>query len=68
MTLCSAVCVCADVPWQVVGHAKTCLILIAGYLMLPDHATGWAMAKNVLGVIVGLLGVFSYSYFKLTIK
>ena len=53
------------VTYQVVGHAKTCLILIAGYLFIPDSAQGWEFVKNISGVAVGLLGVFAYSYYKL---
>lgn len=52
---------------QVVGHAKTCLILISGYMLMSDHAEGWALAKNIAGVTVGLLGVFAYSYYKVTL-
>lgn len=55
----------SPVSYQVVGHAKTCLILISGYLFVPESGhMGWELIKNVAGVSVGLLGVFSYSYFK----
>lgn len=57
----------SPVTFQVVGHAKTCLILISGYIMLPDNAQGWDLAKNVIGVLIGLLGVFAYSYYKVTL-
>lgn len=55
------------VTYQVVGHAKTCLILISGFVFAPpsDTAEGLALIKNVFGVCVGLAGVFAYSYYKL---
>ena len=52
------------VTFQVVGHGKTCLILVAGYVMfpLPDvHA----LVTNVLWVSIAILGVVVYSNLKL---
>lgn len=54
------------VTYQVVGHAKTCLILIAGYLLYPAAGASAAdVVKNLLGVAVAMGGVFMYTYFSL---
>ncbi len=53
------------VTYQVVGHAKTCLILATGFFFMTDSTDTLALLKNLAGVAVGLLGVFAYSYFKL---
>ncbi len=53
------------VTYQVVGHAKTCFILVFGYLMFPTNVDGLTLLKNVFGVFVALCGVFAYTYFKL---
>ncbi len=53
------------VTYQVVGHAKTCFILIFGYVMFPTNVDSFTFVKNVLGVVVALMAVFAYTYFKL---
>jgi solute carrier family 35 protein E3 len=54
------------VSYQVVGHAKTCLILASGFVFVNDSFDlSWQQLKNLGGVGIGLLGVFAYSYYKL---
>jgi hypothetical protein len=52
---------------QVVGHVKTCLIILAGYLYFVDLSSvpQEQIIKNLAGVGVAMLGVFAYTYFKL---
>ena len=58
----------SPVTYNVVGHAKTCLILASGYFLVPGPVESIVqMFQHFAGVIVGLLGVFSYSYFKITL-
>lgn len=52
------------VTWQVVGHGKTCLILVSGYIMTPI-ANFDLFVKNVTGVMIAMLGVILYSNLKL---
>ena len=49
----------SPVTFQVVGHAKTCLILLGGFLLFPLPATHMLL-KNILGIAVALLGVVVY--------
>ena len=51
---------------QVVGHAKTCLILLGGYLLMPVSPSTGQLFKNLLGVGIALAGVFWFSYLKVT--
>lgn len=52
------------VTWQVVGHGKTCLILISGYIMTP--ITDYDLfLKNIFGVLIAMIGVILYSNLKL---
>ena len=53
------------VTYQVVGHAKTCLILVFGYVMFPSNMDSLTLLKNMVGVMIALGGVFAYTYFKL---
>jgi solute carrier family 35 protein E3 len=57
----------SNVNSQVVGHVKTCFILIGGYLFFQTTAnvSTTQLAKNIFGVGVAMLGVFAYTYFKL---
>ena len=50
----------SSVTYQVIGHAKTCLILIGGFLVSGSIPT----AKNLLGVIVAMVGVILYGHCK----
>jgi solute carrier family 35 protein E3 len=54
----------SPVSYQVVGHAKTCLILATGFFFMTDVSDTLQMLKNLMGVVIGLLGVFAYSYYK----
>jgi hypothetical protein len=57
----------SPVTFQVVGHFKTCLILISGYLLFPDpKATIVDNLKNIFGVAIAVLGVVLYGHFKST--
>ncbi len=53
------------VTYQVVGHAKTCLVLIGGFIMMPTNASSSDLLKNIIGVIIAFLGVLLYSYYNL---
>lgn len=51
--------------FQVVGHAKTCLVLIGGYVMFPASAGNTQqLYNNVAGVSVAMLGVILYGHLK----
>jgi solute carrier family 35 protein E3 len=52
------------VTWQVVGHGKTCLILVSGYIMTPISDFD-LFVKNLIGVSIAMLGVILYSNLKL---
>jgi solute carrier family 35 protein E3 len=52
------------VTFQVVGHGKTCLILIAGYIMFPLPSM-LDLLYNVTGVSLAVFGVVVYSNLKL---
>jgi len=52
------------VTFQVVGHGKTCLILIAGYIMFPLPSM-LDLLYNATGVSLAVLGVVVYSNLKL---
>ncbi|KAL5709890.1 UDP-xylose transporter 3 [Ranunculus cassubicifolius] len=49
----------SPVTYQVLGHLKTCLVLAFGYILLRDPFN-W---RNILGILVALVGMISYSYF-----
>lgn len=50
--------------FQVVGHAKTCLVLIGGYVMFPTSMNDEQFMYNVVGVLVAMCGVFLYGHIK----
>mmetsp|Transcript_15339 Transcript_15339/g.27271 ORF Transcript_15339/g.27271 Transcript_15339/m.27271 type:complete len:353 (+) Transcript_15339:106-1164(+) len=55
------------VTFQVVGHGKTCLILLSGYFLhIQAGKPVAALYTNVFGVTVALAGVVLYSNLKLT--
>jgi len=58
------------VTFQVVGHAKTCLVLIGGYVFFPSHGSSrkqqQQLQSNILGVSIAMLGVFLYGHLKHT--
>ncbi|XP_072955176.1 UDP-xylose transporter 3-like [Typha angustifolia] len=49
----------SPVTYQVLGHLKTCLVLTFGYVLLHDPFN-W---RNIVGILVALVGMVSYSYF-----
>jgi solute carrier family 35 protein E3 len=49
------------VTFQVVGHAKTCLVFLSGFIFF--HAP--VIMKNVFGVLIALVGMIWYSYLKM---
>lgn len=51
---------------QVVGHAKTVLILVMGFIFFPVVITGSTLFKQCSGIVVALLGVAFYSYTRST--
>jgi len=54
------------VTFQVVGHGKTCLILLSGYYMqISEGLPLTALYKNLIGVFVALSGVVLYSNLKI---
>lgn len=56
------------VTFQVVGHAKTCLVLVGGYLFFPSHGSGdhrhQQLVHNIMGVSVAMVGVILYGHLK----
>ena len=49
----------SPVTFQVVGHAKTCLILLGGFLLFP-LPSGAVLAKNLAGIALAFFGVVLY--------
>ena len=60
----------SPITYQVVGHLKTVLILVSGFIMFPPppDADKSRLNKTILGVLVSLCGIFLYSYFSNTNK
>ena len=58
----------SPVTYQVVGHLKTVLILIAGFVLFPpkQEVDKPTLYKTIAGILVSLFGIFLYTYFKLT--
>jgi solute carrier family 35 protein E3 len=52
------------VTFQVVGHAKTCLILIGGFVLFPLPPTH-LLLKNIIGIALALAGVIIYGEVKM---
>jgi len=52
--------------FQVVGHAKTCLVLIGGYVFFPAHGRRHQqqLYHNMMGVSVAMVGVIVYGHIK----
>ena len=51
------------VTYQVVGHLKTCLTLLGGYIMFDSKAAALSI-YNVAGVIIALIGMMLYGDIK----
>jgi len=55
----------SPITFQVVGHAKTCLVLIGGYVLFPSRtADVKQFYHNVAGVSVAMIGVILYGHIK----
>mmetsp|Transcript_60859 Transcript_60859/g.125394 ORF Transcript_60859/g.125394 Transcript_60859/m.125394 type:complete len:159 (+) Transcript_60859:234-710(+) len=54
------------VTFQVVGHAKTCLIIASGFLLFtPSSAAASAQtAKNLLGISIAVVAMIWYGHLK----
>jgi len=52
------------VTFQVVGHAKTCLILLGGFVLFPLPPTN-LLLKNIVGIVLALAGVVIYGEVKM---
>ena len=56
----------SSVTYQVVGHFKTVLLLIFGYIFFPSRFENQAQKiKAISGIIIALFGVFYYTKVKL---
>ncbi|CAN1346281.1 UDP-xylose transporter 1 [Linum perenne] len=49
----------SPVTYQVLGHLKTCLVLLLGYTLLHDPFS----YRNIVGILVAMAGMVLYSYF-----
>merc|ERR1711988_331098 len=54
----------SPITFQVVGHAKTCLVLAGGYLFFPMTGTMQQLYNNIMGVSVAMVGVVLYGHVK----
>ena len=54
----------SPITFQVVGHAKTCLVLAGGYLFFPMTGTMQQLYNNIMGVSVAMVGVVLYGHIK----
>ena len=53
------------ITFQVVGHAKTCLVLAGGYLLFPAKLSDTQqLYNNIMGVSVAMVGVILYGHLK----
>ena len=50
----------SPVTYQVVGHAKTCLVLTGGFIMYPVNDT-IQLYKNLIGIVIAMIGVIGYT-------
>lgn len=56
----------SSVTYQVVGHVKTILLLVFGYIFFPSQwESRQQMIKAILGIIIALIGVFLYTKIKI---
>jgi solute carrier family 35 protein E3 len=53
------------ITFQVVGHAKTCLVLVGGYVLFPSKlADTQQLYNNIAGVSFAMVGVILYGHLK----
>ncbi|OHT13512.1 phosphate translocator protein [Tritrichomonas foetus] len=58
----------SSVTYQVVGHAKTVLLLIFGYIFFPSQwESTFQMIRAMAGIVIALIGVFMYTKVRLDI-
>ncbi|KAH0787544.1 phosphate translocator protein [Histomonas meleagridis] len=56
----------SSVTYQVVGHAKTVLLLVFGYIFFPSKWESTAQCvRAISGIVIALIGVFYYTKVKL---
>lgn len=56
----------SSITYQVVGHFKTILLLVAGYILFPSQwEDKMKMYRAFVGIVIALIGVFWYTYLKL---
>lgn len=52
----------SSVTYQVIGHFKTVLLLVFGYIFFPSKwESTYQMIKAMSGIVIALIGVFTYS-------
>ena len=49
------------ITYQVLNHAKTCLVLVIGFALFPVNMKGLILLKHALGLLIGIVGVVCYS-------
>merc|ERR1719440_1329291 len=49
------------ITYQVVNHAKTCLLLAFALLLFPVDMEGAVLAKHIAGLMLAVVGVVWYS-------
>lgn len=55
----------SPITFQVVGHAKTCLVLVGGYVLFPSKdQDAKQFYHNIAGVSVAMVGVVLYGHVK----
>jgi len=50
--------------FQVVGHAKTCLIILSGLLLYPIDAMDIVAMNNLFGTMIAIVGMILYGHIK----
>ena len=59
----------SSVTYQVIGHFKTVLLLVFGYIFFPSKwKSAHQMYKAYTGIVIALFGVFCYTKAKLDIQ
>merc|ERR1711871_1884193 len=52
----------SPVTYQVIGHMKTCSILLGGYMLFPVTSDWFQVFKNLFGVLIALFGAVLYGH------
>lgn len=59
----------SSITYQVVGHFKTVLLLVIGYILFPSKwESKFQMYKAYTGIVIALIGVFMYTKAKMAPK